>query len=62
MDVVFENIVKARPMSLRQFAESEIITGVYCGFDRNEEEARLEGKRVGVIYDMQSLFQELSKL
>lgn len=62
MKVVFENIVKARPMSLRQFAESEIISKVYCGFDRNEEDAKLDGNRVGIIYDMQSLFQDLSKL
>ena len=62
MKVSIEQVLQISEELLRTFVESETVVNLYHGYDRTEEDGRKEGKRVGVVYDVQSLIVGLADL
>ena len=62
MKVTKETVSKMDARKLRYVAESEVNTSVYIGYDRDFEEATIEGERTGYIYDVDYLLDSIASL
>ena len=62
MKVTKEAVSKMDARKLRYVAESEVNTSVYIGYDRDFDEATVEGKRTGYVYDVDRLLDSIAVL